>query len=153
MSAPPAIDLAAFLAGQDAKDQLRDSPEAEDFRSQLQGLTIRLVNGQTVPLYLRGERGELDHGAYPFEHEARVLKVMESEGLPVPHIYGMVPDPCMIVMDKMPGRIDLSTAEDEAERVSVLNHYVDLLADLHAIDPKRFEEIGVDKPADARAVE
>lgn len=107
--------------------------------------------GETRPLYLRGERGELDHGATPFEHEAEVLKVMEDEGLPVPHIYGMVPDPKMIVMDKMPGRADLSTAKDEAERVSVLNHYIDLLADLHAIDPKRFEAIGVDKPKDAQA--
>lgn len=108
-------------------------------------------DGETIPLYLRGERGDLDHGAYPFEHEAKVLQVMESEGLPVPHIYGICPDPKMIVMDKMPGRHDLSTAESEQERVSVLNHYMDLLADLHAIDPARFEEIGVEKPKDARA--
>ena len=108
-------------------------------------------DGESMPLYLRGERGELDHGAYPFEHEAHVLQVMESEGLPVPHIYGISPDPKMIVMDKMPGRADLSTAENEEERVSALNHYMDLLADLHAINPKRFEEIGVDKPKDAKA--
>jgi hypothetical protein len=108
-------------------------------------------DGAPLPLYLRGERGELDHGAYPFEHEARVLQVMESEGLPVPHIYGIIPDPKMIVMDKMPGRINLETAADEAERVSVLNHYMELLADLHAIDPKRFVEIGVEKPTDAEA--
>ncbi len=109
-------------------------------------------NGESLPLFLRGERGELDHGAYPFEHEAKVLRVMEAEGLPVPHIYGISPDPKMIVMDKMPGRADLSTAENEAERVSVLGHYMDLLADLHAIDPTRFEEIGVEKPRDPQAL-
>ena len=108
-------------------------------------------DGETIPLYLRGERGDLDHGAYPFEHEAHVLKVMEDAGLPVPHIYGISPDPKMIVMDKMPGRFDLSNAHDEEERVSVLNHYMDLLADLHSIDPKRFEEIGVQKPQGAEA--
>ena len=108
-------------------------------------------DGKSMPLYLRGERGELDHGAYPFEHEARVLQVMESEGLPVPHIYGICPDPKMIVMDKMPGRADLSTAENEEERESALGHYMDLLADLHAIDPQRFVEIGVEKPQDAEA--
>ena len=108
-------------------------------------------DGETIPLFLRGERGELDHGAYPFEHEVRVLQVMESEGLPVPHIYGVSPDPKMIVMDKMPGRFDLSTTDDEAQRVAVLNHYMDLLADLHAIDPARFEEIGVAKPQDPEA--
>jgi aminoglycoside phosphotransferase (APT) family kinase protein len=108
-------------------------------------------DGEKLPLYLRGERGELDHGAYPFEHEARVLQVMESEGIPVPHIYAICPDPKLIVMDKMPGRADLSTADNEEDRVSALNDYMDLLADLHAIDPKRFEEIGVDKPKDAEA--
>jgi hypothetical protein len=109
-------------------------------------------DGEIIPLYLRGERGELDHGAYPFEHEAHVLRVMEEGGLPVPHIYGICPDPKMIVMDKMPGRADLSTAENEEERVSVLNHYMDLLADLHAIDPERFVEIGVEKPKDPEAL-
>ena len=108
-------------------------------------------DGETVPLYLRGERGELDHGANPFEFEAHVFEMMEEEGLPVPHIHGIIPDPKMIVMDKVPGRIDLSTAESEEERVSVLNHYMELLADLHAIDPKRFEDLGVKKPKDAEA--
>ena len=108
-------------------------------------------DGETLPLYLRGERGELDHGANPFEFEAHVLEMMENEGLPVPHIYGIIPDPKMIVMDKVPGRIDLSTAESEEERVSVLNHYMELLAQLHSIDPKRFEEIGVKKPQNAQA--
>lgn len=108
-------------------------------------------DGETVPLYLRGERGELDHGANPFEFEAHVFEMMEEEGLPVPHIHGIIPDPKMIVMDKVPGRIDLSTAENEEERVSVLNHYMELLADLHAIDPKRFEALGVKKPKDAEA--
>ena len=108
-------------------------------------------DGETLPLYLRGERGELDHGANPFEFEAHVFEMMEEEGLPVPHIYGIIPDPKMIVMDKVPGRIDLSTAESEEERVSVLNHYMELLAEFHAIDPKRFEELGVKKPQDARA--
>ncbi len=102
--------------------------------------------GESMSLYLRGDRGELDHGIYPLEHEGRVLQVMESEGLPVPHIHAVIPDPKMLVMDKVPGRHDLSTAENEEERVSVLNHYMDLLADLHAIDPKRFEEIGLDRP-------
>ncbi|MEM9177193.1 MAG: phosphotransferase [Myxococcota bacterium] len=108
-------------------------------------------DGETLPLYLRGERGELDHGANPFEFEADVLRVMEDAGLPVPHIHGLIPEPRMIVMDKMPGRIDLSTANDEAERVSVLNHYMELLADLHAIDPARFEALGVRRPETAEA--
>ena len=71
-------------------------------------------DGKSLPLYLRGERGALDHGVYPFEREAQVFQVMESEGLPAPHIYGVCPDPKVIVMDRMPGRPDLSTAKDDA---------------------------------------
>jgi aminoglycoside phosphotransferase (APT) family kinase protein len=109
-------------------------------------------DGEKLSIYLRGERGELDHGVYPLEHESRVLQVLESEGIPVPHVYGFCPDPPGIVMDKSPGRANLATAEDEAERVSVLHHYMDLLADMHAIDPKRFEEIGIERPKDAEAL-
>ncbi|MAG29960.1 MAG: hypothetical protein CL908_03585 [Deltaproteobacteria bacterium] len=109
-------------------------------------------DGAPLPLYLRGDRGALDHGIYPLEHEARVFEVMESEGLPVPHVYGMIPDPKMIVLDKMPGRADLSTADSEGERISVLDHYVDLLAELHAIDPRRFEEIGIARPEGPEAL-
>jgi aminoglycoside phosphotransferase len=78
--------------------------------------------------------------------------VLEAEGLPAPHIYGVCPDPKVIVMDKMPGRPDLSTAKNEAERVAVLDHFMDLLADLHSIDPRRFEEIGYERPRGARAL-
>jgi len=109
-------------------------------------------DGKPLPIYLRGERGALDHGVYPFEQEAKVFQVLEAEGLPAPHIYGVCPDPKIIVMDKMPGRPDLSTAKDEAERVAVLNHFMDLLADLHSIDPRRFEKIGYEWPRDARAI-
>lgn len=109
-------------------------------------------DGKPLPIYLRGERGALDHGVYPFEREAQVFQVMESEGLPAPHIYGVCPDPKVIVMDKMAGRPDLSTAKDEAERAAVLDHFMDLLADLHRIDPRRFEEIGYERPRGARAL-
>ncbi|MHA7839033.1 MAG: phosphotransferase, partial [bacterium] len=47
---------------------------------------------------------------------------------------------------------NLATAGSEEERVSVLNHYMDLLADLHSIDPKRFEEIGIERPEGAETL-
>jgi hypothetical protein len=109
-------------------------------------------DGESLSIYLRGERGELDHGIYPLEHESRVLQILESEGIPVPHVHGFCPDPHAIVMDKVPGRANLATADSEQERVDVLDHYIDLLADMHSIDPKRFEEIGIERPKNAEAL-
>jgi hypothetical protein len=109
-------------------------------------------DGEPMSIYLRGERGALDHGVYTLEHESRVLQTLEAEGLPVPHVYGFCRDPQFIMMDRSPGRANLATAESEQERVEVLNHYMDLLADLHSIDPKRFEELGIERPKGPEAL-
>jgi hypothetical protein len=64
----------------------------------------------------------------------------------VPHVFGFCPEPRGIVMQRCPGRSNLATAESEAERVSVLDHYVDLIARMHAIDPGEGEAIGLSRP-------
>ena len=103
--------------------------------------------GDTLPLYFRGERGEADHGAYALEHEMNVLQVLERNGIPVPHVYGFCPEPRGIVMQRCPGRANLRTARDDAERVAVLDEYVSLLAKMHAIDPADFERVGLERPS------
>jgi aminoglycoside phosphotransferase (APT) family kinase protein len=102
--------------------------------------------GQRLPLYFRGDRGAMDHGVYPLEHEMRILQVLEAHGIPVPHVYGFCPDPRGIVMQRVPGRPNLATAETDAERRTVLDHYIDLLARMHRIDVSAFEAIGLQRP-------
>lgn len=104
--------------------------------------------GETKSLYFRGDRGEVGSGVYTLEHEIAVFEVLEKEGLLVPHVYGLCPEPRGMLMDAIPGRPDLSTNENAEDRASVLAHLMDLYAELHAIDPKRFEEIGIERPAD-----
>lgn len=103
-------------------------------------------DGEIVPLYFRGERGEADHGAYALEHEMGVLQVLEANDLPVPHVHGFCPDPRGIVMQRCSGRANLATAEDDAEREAVLDDYVALLARMHEIDVAAFEKIGLERP-------
>ncbi len=103
--------------------------------------------GAILSVYFRGDRGEVGSGVYPLEHEVAVFGVLEAEGLLVPHVYALCPDPRGMLMDAVPGRPDLSTNENAEDRASVLAHLMDLYAELHAIDPKRFEEIGLERPA------
>jgi aminoglycoside phosphotransferase (APT) family kinase protein len=102
--------------------------------------------GETAPVYLRGDRGEMQHGVYGLDHEYRVLAALEAEGIPVPHVYGFLDDPLAIVMARAPGRVNLATAKDEAERAAVLGHWIEILAALHRLPLARFEALGLERP-------
>jgi len=105
--------------------------------------------GERLPLYFRGDRGALDHGVYPLEHEMRVLERLERDGIPVPHVHGFCPDPRGIVMQRCAGRANLATAASEAERTAVLDHYIEILADMHRLDVADFEAVGLARPRTA----
>jgi hypothetical protein len=70
----------------------------------------------------------------------------------VPHVYGFCPDPRGIVMERCPGRTNLATAESEAERVAVLDHYVEILARMHRIDVAEAEALGLERPRTPEAL-
>ena len=104
-------------------------------------------DGQSIPLYFRGDRGSSDHGVYPLEHEMHVLQVLEAHGIPVPHIYGFCPDPRGIVMQRAPGRpVAQLASEAAATRQAVFDDYIDILARMHRIDPAAFEAVGLVRP-------
>jgi aminoglycoside phosphotransferase len=108
-------------------------------------------DGEIVPVYFRGDRTE-GSGVYGLEHEHGVLQVLEAHGIPVPHVYGFCDDPRGIVMARAPGQANLATASSDAERRSVLDHYVAILAEMHRIDAAAFERIGLERPRDAAAI-
>jgi aminoglycoside phosphotransferase (APT) family kinase protein len=108
------------------------------------------VNGEIVPIHFRGERPQV--GMYPIEHECRAFEVLKKEGILVPHVYAYCPEPAGIVMQRVKGRPSLGTAESEAERVGVLDEFLQNLVKMHAIDPAIFEAVGFKRPADANAL-
>lgn len=78
-----------------------------------------------------------------------VIEVLEKHGIPVPHPYGLCQDPPGLLLEGCPGRPNLATADNEAERVAVLDQYIEILARSHAIDVAEFEAIGLRRPQDA----
>jgi hypothetical protein len=100
--------------------------------------------GEILPLHFRGAR--IERGVYPLEREARILELLESEGIPVPHVHGFCRDPEGILMDRVRGRANLATEASAAHRASALRHYIELLAQMHAIPLARCEGIGMERP-------
>ncbi|MFP6640078.1 MAG: phosphotransferase family protein [Myxococcota bacterium] len=110
-------------------------------------LDVETSSGR-LPLYFRGDRGISDATVYALEHEMVCLQVLESQGIPVPHVFGFCSSPRGILMDRSPGRADLSTARDAEEEASVQRHYMEVLARMHALDTKPFLEAGLEAPGD-----
>jgi len=102
--------------------------------------------GKDVPIYVRGARGE--GYTHPLDYEANVLEVLEENGIPVPHVYGMCENPPAIVMDCVPGERQMTgLANDEAKR-AVIDDYIAAIAKMHQIDVREFEKRGLRNPAD-----
>jgi aminoglycoside phosphotransferase (APT) family kinase protein len=112
-------------------------------------IDARTDAGEHLSLYVRGIRPETAY-VQVFRTEYEVLRVLEAEGFPVPHVHGWCPDPVAIVMDRVPGRSDLSTAESDDERASVLRQYMEVLARLHELDPHAFDGTGLTFPSSSR---
>jgi len=108
-------------------------------------------DGEVLPVYFRGDRTE-GSGVYGLEHELGVLQALAAHGIPVPQVHGFCEDPRGIVMERSPGQANLATARNDAERRAVLDHYIDILVEMHRIDPAVFERIGLERPRDPRAI-
>jgi aminoglycoside phosphotransferase (APT) family kinase protein len=108
------------------------------------------LDGSVRRFYIRGSRGGNFREMITLEQEADVNRVLLKHGVPVPVVHGMIDDPPAIVMDCLPGRVNLATAVDDAERDTVLDQYIEAMCRMHAIDVAEFGAIGLPVPADNR---
>jgi aminoglycoside phosphotransferase (APT) family kinase protein len=108
-------------------------------------------NGSVRRYYVRGERGGNFREMITLQQEAEVNRLLLKHGVPVPVVHGMIDDPPAIVMDRLPGRVNLATAVDDAERDTILDQYIEAMCRMHAIDIHEFGAIGLPVPADNRA--
>ena len=104
-------------------------------------------DGRLHRYYVRGSRGGNFLEMITLAQEADVNRVLLKHGVPVPAVHGMIDDPPAIVMDRLPGRANLATAVDDAERDAVL----DAVHRGHAADARdRCAGVRRHRPAGAR---
>ena len=96
-------------------------------------------------VFFRGAKLEVEGGIETLRHEFRCLELLEKHGIEVPHVYGYCEDPEGIVMAKVPGRANLATAKSEEERKAVRDHYMEMLARIHALPVADFAALGMQR--------
>jgi len=105
-----------------------------------------------LPLYVRGPRGDTYVSPVDMVQEAEIHRVFQAQGIPVPHVYGMIKDPLCIVMERLPGRIDSSTVADPDLRRRLRHEFIDIVARAHAIPVEAFAGTNIPVPATPREI-
>ena len=97
--------------------------------------------GEPLALCVRGDRVDMPL-VFPLAHEMLVQQLLHERGIPVAKVYGLIEQPLAYVMDRVPGHNDFAGAS-AAERASVVDDYLQVLARLHALEVRPFAEAGV----------
>src|SRR5688572_9369312 len=98
-------------------------------------------DGERLELCVRGDRTDMSL-IFPLDHEMRLQAVMHDQGIPVAKVHGWIDDPMAYVMDRVEGRNDFDKATD-AERDSVVDDYLGILARLHHLPLAPFIDAGI----------
>lgn len=110
------------------------------------------TNSETIPYYIRGDRGG-DFGytkEYGLHREAKVLKLLYEEGIPVPEVIAASEDPSAICLEFIEGVNDFTELENSADRDQVARDFARVMANWHAIPAEKFAEIGLYHPKNAK---
>jgi hypothetical protein len=114
-------------------------------------LEVERPDGEILPVCFRG--GRIEQGSEnTIRHEYECFRALETNGIPVPKIYGYCDEPVGFVMETSPGRHDLSTATSGEEFDAVRDHFIEILAQIHALPIRDFEAFGLERATTARAL-
>ncbi len=101
-------------------------------------------DGATLELCVRGDRTDMEL-IFPLTHEMRFQELLHERGIPTATVHGWIDEPGAYVMDRVGGRADFTDCPAE-ERDAVVDHYLAILAELHALDPAPFVAAGITAP-------
>lgn len=98
--------------------------------------------------YIRGDRGG-DFGyikIYGLQREARLLRLLHAEGIPVPEVLAASTNPNALILGFVDGANDFTVLESAAERDRLAREFAQIMARWHAIPAQKFVEIGLELP-------
>lgn len=106
--------------------------------------------GERLEVVVRGDRLDARIG-FPLEHEMNFQRVLHEQGVLVPRVWGWIDDPRAYVMDRAAGVEHFADVADDV-RDAVMNHYMEILAQIHRLEIDPFVEAGMlraDRPEDS----
>ena len=109
-------------------------------------------DGELIPLYIRGPRGDNYTSPINMAQEAAIHRAYLANGIAVPKVIGRIDDPEALVLERLPGIINSGAIIDTDAQKKVRGEFVEIIAAIHRLPPEAFAEVGLDVPQGADAV-
>jgi aminoglycoside phosphotransferase (APT) family kinase protein len=103
-------------------------------------------DGELIPLYIRGPRGDNYTSPINMAQEAAIHCAYLANGIPVPEAIGLIDDPEALVLERIPGIINTSAIADGATQKKIREEFVEIMVAIHQLPPEAFADVGLDVP-------
>lgn len=94
---------------------------------------MTLRDGAALKGFLRLDRHPQAGDPWPLSREVEIVKALANSPVPVPRVHASGGPLDAVLFERVPGRADLQNASLEQQR-PVMEHFMDILADWHALD-------------------
>jgi aminoglycoside phosphotransferase (APT) family kinase protein len=109
-------------------------------------------DGVTTSLHIRGPRGVNYMSPVDMRQEAEIHRAYLANGIPAPRVLGLIGDPYSLVLERVPGRINLATIEDPVVRRRVREEFIEIVARVHQLPVEAFAKTALPTPQDANEI-
>ena len=110
---------------------------------------VQRPDGRIVEGFLRLERTPKPGNPWSLARETRIVAALRGTSVPVPAVLGHSDALACTLFERVPGRADLQNAPPEQQR-PVMEHFIDIVADLHRVNLDRFPVGEFPRPASER---
>jgi aminoglycoside phosphotransferase (APT) family kinase protein len=105
--------------------------------------------GRVAEGFLRLERTPIPGNPWSLARETRIVETLRDSRVPVPRVLAQNDVLACTLFERVRGRSDLQNASPDQQR-SVMEHFFDIVADLHTTDIERFPQVEFPRPTSVR---
>jgi aminoglycoside phosphotransferase (APT) family kinase protein len=105
--------------------------------------------GAVVEGFLRLERTVIPGDPWSLGRETQIVQALRDTPVPVPRVLARSDALACTLFERVPGRSDLPNALPEQQR-AVMEHFIDIVAELHRVDIERFPAASFPRPVATR---
>ena len=103
---------------------------------------VTTSDGSVLECFLRLERERRPNDPWSLAKETKIIEALGPTPVPVPAVYGRNDTLGCTLFERSRGRSDLDRVTDERQQRSVMEHFMQIVGEMHTLD---LDDLGLDK--------